>query len=227
MSKMSRVQSIRLEPLVSHVGFHDFEQFRRLRPSWKTDHIQYYSQTTGIRTFANVPLGIYNNFGFNVPTSNLDISATTPFSVSIDDCNISTIIGIITPNVNNNISMANVPNGENNISEPALPGTNWTAAEEDAIHQVIRKIRGVEDTTGDGHYLRDVAFWQKVSEELDHLEQEKSLQRPNERARTGTACKNYWSRRGRKLHNYDERRGKQRTTALVTSAQKKKSKKCT
>jgi hypothetical protein len=208
--KMSRVQSIKQEPLVSYVGFHDFEQFQRLEPSWKTDHIQYYSHTTGIRTFANVPLGICNNSGFNIPISNRNISATTPFNV---------------PTGNNYISMANVPTVIIN-NEPALPGTNWTAAEEDSIHQVIKTIRGVEDTTG-GPYLRDVAFWNKVAEEMNHLEQEKSLQRPKERARTGTACKNYWSRRGRKLHNYDERRGKQRTTALVTSAQRKKSKKCT
>jgi hypothetical protein len=207
---MSRVQSIRQEPLVSYVVFHDLEQFLRLEPNWKTDHIQYYSHTTGIRTFANVPLDICNNSGFNVPISNRNISTTTPFNVPIDDCN---------------ISMTNVPTVIIK-NEPALPGTNWTAAEEDAIHQVIKTIRGVEDIAG-GPYLRDVAFWNKVAEEMNHLEQEKSLQRPKERARTGTACKNYWSRRGRKLHDYDERRGKQRTTALVTSAQKKKSKKCT
>jgi hypothetical protein len=224
MSKMSRVQAIKQEPLVSYVGFQDFERYQCVVPSWKTDHIQYYSQITGIRTFANVPLDFCDNFEFNVPI--IDISATASFNVPNEDCNISMTTGIIYPNVNNNISMANVPTGENNISEPTLPGTNWTAAEEDAIYQMIRKIRGVEDAAG-GPYLRDVAFWQKVSEEVDHLEQEKSLQRPKERARTGTACKNYWSRRGRKLHNYDERRGKQRTTALVTSAQKKKSKKCT
>jgi hypothetical protein len=187
---MSRVQSIKQEPPVSYVGFHDFEQFQRLEPSWKTDHIQYYSHTTGVRAFANVPLGICNNSGFSVPVSNRNISTTTPFNVPIDDCNISTTTGIIVPNVNNNISMANVPTGGNKISEPALPGTNWTAAEEDAIHQVIRKIRGVEDAAG-SPYLRDVVFWSKVAEEMNHLEQEKSLQRPKEHARTGTACKNY------------------------------------
>ena len=222
---MSRVQSIRQEPLVSYVVFQDLEQFLRLEPNWKTDHIQYYSHTTGIRTFANVPLDICNNSEFNVPISNRNISTTTPFNVPIDDCNISMSRGINVPTGNNNISMTNVPTVIIK-NEPALPGTNWTAAEEDALHQVIKTIRGVEDIAG-GPYLRDVAFWNKVSEEMNHLEQEKSLQRPKERARTGTACKNYWSRRGRKLHNYDERRGKKRTTALVTSAQKKKSKKCT
>jgi hypothetical protein len=222
---MSRVQSIRQEPLVSYVVFHDLEQFLRLEPNWKTDHIQYYSHTTGIRTFANVPLDICNNSGFNVPISNRNISTTTPFNVPIDDCNISMSRGINVPTGNNNISMTNVPTVIIK-NEPALPGTNWTAAEEDAIHQVIKTIRGVEDIAG-GPYLRDVAFWNKVAEEMNHLEQEKSLQRPKEWARTGTAYENYWSRRGRKLHDYDERRGKQRTTALVTSAQKKKSKKCT
>ena len=55
---------------------------------------------------------------------------------------------------------------------------------------MIKTIRGVEDMAG-GPYLRDVAFWNKVAGEMNHLEQEKSLQRPKERARTGTACKNY------------------------------------
>ena len=107
-------------------------------------------------------------------------------------------------------------------TQPELPSTNWTAAEEQAIHEVIMKIRGAEDATK-GPYSRDIKFWGMVSDELDYRQDQlKTLVRPKDRARTGTACKNYWSRRGRKLTNYDERRGKQRSTELITSAQKKK-----
>jgi hypothetical protein len=102
---------------------------------------------------------------------------------------------------------SNVPNRDPDNESQRPASTTWSLAEERAINQAIRNIRATEDATGT--HSRDVKFWTMVSDEV---------------GRTPSACKNYWSRRGRKWWDFDERRGKQRSKEMITSRQKRKKK---